>query len=227
MKGEGDHRLPKLLLPTPGAPLGGSRTPPGTERVMGTVDRRQSIVGVSLMIICSAGSACTPSVEEWPAEATAVFRRHSDAFERCPVDEPAYHRVIADWLRRRPPAAPLTGLSLGRAIDFPWISSYLAERALDHRWWDTRRGKVRHGDLNGVAAAILSEEKLLARLAAPFCDTPHVPVAVSVEKVLVGPADGTLAKPGIGTRLVPHDAQIWLRIEHRGAASSAPPAECR
>lgn len=187
---------------------------------------RQWIAGVSLMI-CSAGFACTPSVEEWLAETTAVFRRHSDAFERCPVDEPAYNRVIADWLRRRPQAAPLTRLSLGRAIDFPWISGYLAERALDHRSWDSRRGKVRHGDLNGLAAAILSEEKLLSRLAAPFCDTPYLPVAVSVEKVLVGPANGTLAKPGSGRRLVPHDAQIWLRIERRGTASGAPPTECR
>jgi hypothetical protein len=132
------------------------------------------------------------------------------------VDESSYHEVVNGWLWNRPAGAPaLSGLSLGRAVDFPWISRHLAASALKHRHWDARRGKARVGGLNQFVASVLSEEEFLARLAEPFAGTPYMPVRVSVEKVLVGKA--TTVSPDLQETmlLVPFDAQLWLHLRPR------------
>lgn len=160
-----------------------------------------------------AAVACAPYVEERNGGATsAVFRRHTDDFRVCRVDESTYDEVVARHLRDRPPTAPAwTALALGRAVDFPWISQYLAESALSDTRWDARRGKVRRGGINDFVASRLSERAFLARLAVPFADTPYVPVGVSVEKVRVGVAEDVL--PGTGRRRVPFDAQLGLNLQ--------------
>lgn len=169
-------------------------------------------LGPLLLWRWDAAVACAPYVEEPSGEATsAVFRRHTDDFRACRVAESTYDEVVARRLRDRPPTAPAwTGLALGRAVDFPWISQYLAESALRDARWDARRGKVRRGGINDFVASLLSERAFLARLAVPFADTPYVPVGVSVEKVLVGVAEDVL--PGTGRQRVPLDAQLWLNL---------------
>ena len=172
------------------------------------------ILGLGLLLLSQFAFACTPYVEERPGATTAAFRRHTDDFQTCSVAESRYDEVVAGWLRNRPQAAPaLTSVSLGRAVNFPWISQYLAERALRDPLWDARRGKVRRGGINQFVVSLLSEKAFLARLAAPFADTPYVPVRVSVEKVLVGTASDVLPETKAGKLRVPFDAQLWLRLE--------------
>lgn len=166
-----------------------------------------------LLAMPSLAAACAPYVEERNGSVSASFRRHSNDLVSCQVTESSYDEVIRNWLRNRPSSAPpLSGLSLGRAVDFPWISRHLADKALKHPRWDVRRGKVRVGGLNQFVAAVLSEEEFLARLAEPFAGTPYMPVSVSVEKVLVGKA--TNVAPDLRSKelLVPFDAQLWLHL---------------
>ena len=172
------------------------------------------IIGMGLLLLSHFAVACTPYVEERAGASTVAFRRHPNDFQACPVAESRYDEVLAGWLRNRPLTAPaLTGVSLGRVVDFPWISQHLAERALRDPRWDARRGKVRRGGINLLVASLLSEKAFLARLAVPFADTPYVPVRVSVEKVLVGTADDVLPEKKAGKLRVPFDAQIWLTLE--------------
>ena len=172
------------------------------------------ILGLGLILLSNFALACTPYVEERAGATTAVFRRHTDDFQACPVAESRYDEVLAGWLRSRPQGAPaLTGVMLGRAVDFPWISQYLAQRALRDPLWNARRGKVRRGGINLFVASLLSEKAFLARLAVPFADTPYVPVRVSVEKVLLGTADDVLPETRVGKLRLPFDAQIWLSLE--------------
>ncbi|ACV34579.1 hypothetical protein [Accumulibacter sp.] len=169
-----------------------------------------------LLALPCVATACSPHVEAQPDGDSASLRQHTDAFTRCEMTESSYREVVGKWLRQRPTSAPpLRGLSLGRAFDYPWISHHLAEVALRHPQWAASRGKARSGGPNQWVASVLSEPAFLARLAVPFTDTPYAPVAVSVEKVLVGSAQDVAPELNAGKLLVPFDAQVWLHVETR------------
>lgn len=181
----------------------------------------------------AARETCTPHVRTSADGTTASLRPHHTDLLACQIDEPAYQRVIQDWLATRDDAAPLHGISLGRVANLPWLSAALATAALQHPRWNARRGRVRHGDINAFVAALLSDPAMRERLQAPFSDTGWRVTGVSVEKVLVLPArevfpetEGSNASAGGantgGTSTggnrgakVPFDAQLWLHLEHR------------
>lgn len=191
-----------------------------------------------LLALCTspltwAETACAPFIEEQPAWETAALRPHTDAFMECPVSEERYQQVIKQWLdtRTKAQAAPRS-LGLGRAIDLPWISRYLAQAALASPAWDTRRGHGKQGNDNAVVGALLSAPEFLARLQAPFDGSGYRVKAVPVEKVLVGPAETYFApdtptdtSPTVGkgqrSRLrVPFDAQLWLILQREDPAKT-------
>ncbi len=120
----------------------------------------------NLLILLTAAPclalACAPFVEEYPASSSASFRTHTSAFERCETSEQDYRRVVADWLRSRPAdAAPLTSLSLGRAVAFPWLSRHIADAALQSPDWAGRIARAKRGQRDRLAASILHDPALL------------------------------------------------------------------
>lgn len=160
--------------------------------------------------------ACLPYIQEQTAWRSATFRPHTDAFRPCPVAEDTYRRVVGEWLRLRPPAGePPNSLGLGRLVDYPWLSRHLAQASLKRRDWNARTGRARGSDINRVVADILSAPEPLARLQQAFAGSGYTVVAVTVEKVLVGPAREVLGEPGLSRARVPYDAMIWLRLEYR------------
>jgi hypothetical protein len=164
-------------------------------------------------------AACRPHIEEQTAWRSATFRPHGDAFRACPVTEDAYRRVVGEWLRQGPPAGgPPTSLGLGRLVDYPWLSRYLAQASLKRRDWNARTGRPRGTDLNRLVADILSAPEPLAQLQQPFAGSGYTVVAVTVEKVLVGPAREVFRDPGQPPARVPYDAMTWLRLEYRPPA---------
>lgn len=164
--------------------------------------------------VATAQEGCAPFVEDHRDRETAALRPHRDAFRSCTIDEAAYARLIADWLAARgSDAPPLRGMSLGRAVNLPWLSEYIARAAsLDPRW-DAARGRDRRGDINGLVAALLSQPDVLRRLDAPFAGTRWTVRAVSVEKVLVAKAGDIL--PDGGNAKLPFDAQVWIVLAPR------------
>lgn len=157
--------------------------------------------------------ACTPFIEEHPTGASASFRPHTSAFENCEVSEPTYRQVVSEWLRTRPAgAAPVSSLSLGRAVAFPWLSRYIADAALQSPGWAERVVRARSGERDKLAAAILLDAALRQRLAVPFEGTQYVVLSVSFEKVLYGRADEYSSDKRAGAVRVPFDAQLWLRL---------------
>lgn len=172
----------------------------------------------------AAADACAPFIEEHPTWASASFRRHHSAFESCRVDEASYRRVIAEWLRLRPATRPdITSLALGRAVDFPWISRFIADAALQTPDWAVKVARAKIGERHQLARPVLHDPALLQRLAAPFADSRHAVIGLSYEKVLFGRADQHASQPASSTALnpaaaalkVPYDAQIWLRLAPR------------
>ena len=175
---------------------------------------RRGVLGIGLLLLAClparADEVCAPHVEEHPGWQSASLRPHTDAFRACTLSEPRYREVVSAWLQGMAADAPvLKSLSLGRAVDLPWISRRLARAGLSDPGWDACRGRARQGDPNAWVAAVLAEPAFLERLQAPFQGTAYRVTKVSVEKVLVGPATEILPDAPAGRR-VPFDAQLWL-----------------
>lgn len=146
---------------------------------------------------------CTAAIVDGPDPAAAALRIGGDA-RRCPLDEAAYARLVTDWLRGRAGTAPPRTLALGRIEALPWIATDLAAAAAAAAQWQAAGPGATPGTHNRVVAALLLRPAMLARLSAPFAGRGLTVVAVTVEKLLVGPATG--APP------LPYDAQVWLRL---------------
>jgi hypothetical protein len=177
----------------------------------------------------AAATTCAPYVEEQARWSSASFRAHRDGLTTCTVSEETYRAVVQAWLAARgSDAAPLTSLSLGRAVDFPWLSHAIADAALASPGWVSRAADAKPGRRSALAAPILRAAALRARLAAPFEGSSYVVTNVVYEKVLFGKASehATHVPPGDGDVMVPFDAQLWLRLAPRksttGETSDAP-----
>lgn len=173
-------------------------------------------------VMPTLASACVPHVEEHSGSnaGTASFRPHTDAFTACRTSEEDYRRVVTTWLRGRPTdAPPLTSLYLGRAVNFPWLSSQIADAAWHSPGWATLLRKARPGQRDRLAAEFLRSPVLLHRLAEPFKESAYEVAGISWEKVLFGPAGQHVSDaqrdPTTATILVPYDAQLWLRLTPR------------
>ena len=169
--------------------------------------------------LADAASACTPTIQERASESTASLRPHTSAFERCTIDEATYRKVVAEWIRARPAdSASISSLSLGRAVDYPWLSQFVADSALASPQWRKRIAKARGVERDKLAAAILSDPALRKRLDAPFEGTRYRVSQVTFEKILFGRADEHTSDKKGGSTIVPFDAQIWLRLMPRDGA---------
>lgn len=155
---------------------------------------------------------CSPFIEEHPQQATAVFRKHTDAFSACPVSEASYRQVLRQWLQTRATdLPPFTGLSLGRVVDFPWLSRLIADTALRVPAWQSLIIATPRGRLDALAARVFENAELRARLAEPFAGSGYDVIGLSYEKVLYGKARDHATDRKDDT-LVPFDAQLWLRL---------------
>jgi hypothetical protein len=107
-----------------------------------------------------------------------------------------------------------SSLSIGRLIDYPWLSQYLAITAYRDPGWDSKKGKPVAMDINKYTKQLLSRKELIAQIEVPFTKGGYRIVSVTVEKVLVGgfrevPFYQGEMHPG----QVPYDAQVWFRLE--------------
>ena len=190
--------------------------------------RRCLLLAGVLLANPAAAETCAPFIEEHPAWASASFRPHTTAFEACSVDEARYRQVIADWLQRRQQtslstAPDVTSLSLGRAVNFPWISRFIADAALQTPGWAGRVARTKIGERDKLARPVLHDPALLQRLAAPFADSCYAVIGLSYEKVLFGRADKyasqltseVASNQAEAAVKVPFDAQLWLRLAPR------------
>ncbi len=158
---------------------------------------------------------CAPFIEEHPQQTTAVFRKHTDAFTECPVSEASYQQILRQWLQARATnLPPLTGVSLGRAVDFPWLSRLIADTALKVPAWQSLIIATPRGRLHALAARVFENAELRARLAEPFAGSGYTVIGLSYEKVLYGKASDHATDRRDDT-LVPFDAQVWLQLTPR------------
>ena len=164
-------------------------------------------------------AGCRPHIEENPAWGTIRLRTHDNAFLDCPVSEATFEATVHAWASGWLPGAfAPTSFSLGRAIDYPWLTVLIARGALESENWDASAGRPRAGGVNAFVAALLSNEALLARVNRTLSVSGYRAVGASVEKVLVDDAATVLGDPALRGRRVPFDAQVWFTL-HPGSGA--------
>lgn len=165
---------------------------------------RALLLAAALVAGGARAQPCTAHVEEKAGEGVASLRPHTDAFMACEVDEAAYARVVAGWLRGRSAAAPtLRSLALGRAVTYPWVSGHITAAAARDAQWRALAARTPRARRDALLARLLDDPSLRERLAAPFAGSAYQLVGVSYEKVLWNEAG------------LPFDAQLWLRLVPR------------
>lgn len=165
---------------------------------------RCAVLGALLAASCVHAQPCAPYIEEQGLEGAATLRAPTHALVHCEVDQVAYQRVVAQWLRSRSAAAPaLRSLALGRAVSYPWISQHLTEAAARDAQWRALAARTPRAGRDRLVAPLLEQRDLLDRLSAPFAGSRYELAGVSFEKVLWNEAG------------LPFDAQLWLQLDLR------------
>jgi hypothetical protein len=113
--------------------------------------------------------------------------------------------------------AVFTSLYIGRLIDYPWLSQYLAITARKDRKWNAKRGKPVALNANKYVSGVLSQKEVLAQIETIVATRGYRVKGVSVEKVISGGLREVPQYSGeMAEGLFPYDAQVWFRIERVG-----------
>jgi hypothetical protein len=156
---------------------------------------------------------CRPIVEARADQGWFRVRPHEDAFTHCTLTREQLASLLQEFLgRAESSTTPYHSLFLGRLVDHPWLSRYLVEQALADPNWDTASGLPRNGAINGFVRTILSSVDAIALLQPLFDGTSYTVTGVSVEKVLVAPADSIAWLETSRTDLVPYDALTHITV---------------
>lgn len=152
-----------------------------------------------------AGSECQVAFER--REETRLVLRLRPA---CPIGRPSTEGAVRALLRHAGEAHEVS-LSLGRLVDYPWLSTLLARQASSSLRWNIVSGRPVAGHENQYVAAAL---RGMPEFTVLFGDWQIA--GVSVEKVLIAPAAELSLPVGApippGSRL-PFDAIVWVTLK--------------
>ena len=178
----------------------------------GTIALSQENVIVSLKV-----GECSLSVESNDKWHTLRLRAHHPKYKGCHITrdemllalDEAFSKTESPKLE-----ASYSSLLIGRLIDYPWLSQYLATAAYQDRGWDSKRGRPVVMDINKYVSNVLSRKELLTQIEPPFVKGGYKFIGVTVEKVLVGSfREVPLYQGEMASGRVPYDAQVWFRLE--------------
>ena len=178
----------------------------------GTIASSQEVV-----IVSSKAGECDLTVESNEKWHTLRLRAHHPKYKGCHIDKDSMLSVLsAAFSKDVSPKldGSYSSLFIGRLIDYPWLSQYLATTAYRDRGWDSKKGKPVAMDINKYVSQLLFRKELVAQIETVFEKGGHRVAGVTVEKVLVGgfrevPFYQGKMSPG----KVPYDAQVWFRLE--------------
>jgi hypothetical protein len=169
------------------------------------------------VIVSSKAGECNLTLESNEKWHTLRLRAHHPEHKGCHIDKDSMLSVLgAAFLKTEPPKleGSYSSLSIGRLIDYPWLSQYLAITAYRDHGWDSKKGKPTAMDINKYSSQLLFRKELMAQIETVFKKGGYRVAGVTVEKVLVGgfrevPFYQGEMHPG----RVPYDAQVWFRLQ--------------
>ncbi len=171
------------------------------------------------VIVSLKAGECLLTVESNAKWHTLRLRAHHPKYKGCQITREEMLLALEEaFLRTDPPnlEGTYSSLSIGRLIDYPWLSQYLATTAYQDSGWDSRRGKPAVMDMNKYVANVLSGEELRTQIESPFLKGGYKVIGVMVEKVLIGSfREVPLFQGEMVPGRVPYDAQVWIRLEKK------------
>jgi hypothetical protein len=169
------------------------------------------------VIVSMKAGECLLTVESNAKWHTLRLRAHHPKYKGCQITRDEMLLALDEaFLRTDPPNLEwsYSSLSIGRLIDYPWLSQYLATAAYQDRAWDLKRGKPVVIDINKYVANVLSREELRTQIETPFLKSGYKVIGVTVEKVLIGSfREVPLFQGEMVPGRVPYDGQVWIRLE--------------
>jgi hypothetical protein len=178
------------------------------------------------VIAISKLGECDLTVEANDRWHTLRLRALHPKYKGCHIDEASVVQVLSAAFSRSGPPQPAgsySSLSIGRLIDYPWLSQYLATTARRDPGWNPEKGKPLSMDINKYVSRLLFSKELTAQIETVIEKGGYRVVGVTVEKVLVGGfREVPLYQGKMHAGRVPYDAQVWFRLER---VESAGPLE--
>jgi hypothetical protein len=170
------------------------------------------------LILSMEEGKCSLRVEADDEARTLRLRVHPSYLE-CYATKESMQKVLKTVFSKTDPPkleGVYTSLFLGRLIDYPWLSEYLAVSSYKDPRWDRKKGKPASLDLYKYVSAILSNSEVTSQFEDAFGTSGYRIKAVILEKVLIGSFhDVPLYKGKMLSGKIPFDAQVWLRLEKR------------
>jgi len=169
------------------------------------------------VIVASKVGECELRVEANDKWRTLRLRAHHPRHGGCDIDRESMLSTLGSAFSQT--GSPkmegsYSSLYIGRLIDYPWMSQYLANGAHGDRGWDSGKGKPVAMDINKYVSNLLSVKELIEPIEAVLAKGGYRVVGVTVEKVLVGDFRAVPMYQGKMFRgRVPYDAQVWIRLE--------------
>jgi len=152
-------------------------------------------------------NGCKPVVSADRDWHVIIVRPHEDAFLSCTLTQAQLRDLVTAFLKTpENRQEEFTSLFLGRLVDHPWLSRYLATHALTDARWDKVKGRPGSGYNNGLVRDILSAPEVLNQIQESFAGSGYTVVGASVEKVLVTRANEISWLRIDEPVLVPYDA---------------------
>lgn len=168
-------------------------------------------------VVAAQSGECTLSVEADDVWHTLRLRAHHPKYKGCNISEDDIISILAAaFSKTGPPAlkSDYSSLFIGRLIDYPWLSHYLANTACHDSAWSVKKGKPRMMDVNRYVTRVLFNKTLLMPIQTELTKHGYRIAGVTVEKVLVGSFRELPFYQGkIARGSIPYDAQVWLRLQ--------------
>lgn len=168
------------------------------------------------IIVSSKVGECILTVESDENGHTLRLRAHHPQYKSCQIDRDAISSILkAAFSKTEAPKleGSYSSLSIGRLIDYPWLSQYLATSAYRDREWDSKKGKARAMDENKYVSTLLSRKELMTEIEPFFENSGYRVLGIMVQKVLIGTfREIPLYQGEVHPGKIPYDAQVWFRL---------------
>ena len=168
-------------------------------------------------IVTQKAGECILSVESDDAWGTLRLRAHHPEYKNCRVGKEEMVAILREAFSKA--GAPklegnYTSLFIGRLVDYPWLSHYLALAALNDSGWDAKKSRPVVEGINKYVSDLLSIRDLTSQLEAPFTLAGYKITGAMVEKVLLGTVrDLPFFEGDPFTGVIPYDAMVWFKLE--------------
>jgi len=168
------------------------------------------------VIFSMEAGKCSLTVEADNQSHTLRLRVHPE-YNDCHISKDSMLSALkAAFTKTEPPKLEesYSSLYIGRLIDYPWLSQYLASTVYRDREWDKKRGKHVSLNINKYVSNILSREEITVQLEEAFAASGYKVISTTVEKVLIGDFRSVPLYHGeMIPGKVPYDAQVWFRLK--------------